>query len=235
MQSKKDQTIEKILTEALELRDKGVSLHAISGAYPEQAEEIRELFASIGAVEKGREAVRPSMDGLRKILTQLPELDTETARSWQQAAQGSRIESPYMRFWSTIHLSAWKLVLPVAAIALFVAGGFMVRKNTGTPDLPAVPSSDNGPAADQRIAMKSPAGGITTAGQSEQKAAPMAMRFSAPPSGSTSANTALSSLAAAYDAEAAQEQQYVKNSNSDRSLAMADDTYTNDPTTRYGF
>ncbi len=224
---KNNPTIEKVLAEALELRDKGVSVPAILGTYATHADDISELFRTTASLETKKNAIRPDMAGLRAILAELPE--TETA-----AERVPQTKSPYVQFWSTMHLSAWKLVLPVAAIALFVAGGFMVRKN---PAAPIAPSNALPAGSDQTIAMTAPQQKKTSAtpdDRPEASSAPTAKLF-ALSAAQDSTNTAFDAYTTAAGTESDADARSIKQSDSERQLAMADPKYMSDPTQKYGF
>ncbi len=230
-------TTEKVLLEALELRDKGVSLPTILNTYPEQAAEIQDMFASIAEVSTKKESIRPSMQGLKNILAQLPDVDSAPATA------AARTESPYVSFWSTVHLSSWKFVLPVAAIALFVAGGFFVAKKPGAraPIAPSLTDTNGAPATQPTTTTKplamntQPTAGSTSA---PKTAAPTAglRTFAAPsasaPSGSP-VDQSLSAFQTSADGESSSQDTIIHSQN-DGSLAMADTQYMSDPSATYG-
>lgn len=169
METNNKQTIEKILGDALELREKGISLHSILNTYPEHKSEIEEMFGSIGILATEREAIRVSQDAFERMLASLP------------FVEGARqpVRTP---FWSTMHYSNWKYVLPIAAVAILTGGLFISRHESGnTPiDVPSAPLAPlTNPVND--TTQINPAGTAkTTSGTAG--ATPMAMMASAPSS-----------------------------------------------------
>lgn len=116
---KQNQTIEKILTEALELYAKGVSLHSIVRTYPEFTNEIEELFATMAKLSLEREKIVVPQEGLHRLLAKIE--NTEIVKS-------ASTVSPFSRFLQSLEHSNLRFVLPIAAIAL-ITGGFVLHRN----------------------------------------------------------------------------------------------------------
>lgn len=69
---------EKNIIKALELLEKGKSIPEILNLFPEQKEELRELFQAMKTVQSAKNSIRPSETLLQEIIFQIP---NEAARA----------------------------------------------------------------------------------------------------------------------------------------------------------
>lgn len=72
MKNNFDEQFERILDEGLKLREQGMSVSEIVSKFPEQADELREIFQITEIIYKRKEQFAPSENLLRKILRALP-------------------------------------------------------------------------------------------------------------------------------------------------------------------
>lgn len=151
--------IEKILAEALDLHEKGVSLHSIVRTYPEYKAEIEELFASMATLSLEKEKVRVPAAGLERLLASLPEPEP-------LAVQKGSIRSPFTSFVSSIQVSTLRFVLPIAALALLTGGLILHKGNPNGPVAMTVPVTPSATAPAQNAP--------TTAGNETKTTAPTA-------------------------------------------------------------
>ena len=119
--------IEKVLTQALELHEKGVSLHSILRTYPAYAAEIAELFSAIALVAKKVSPIDVPEQGLARLLEALPEAAPTTHLHIPRS-----IKSPFSTVLQAMHAMQWKFVVPVAAVAL-LTGGLFLSKQANAP------------------------------------------------------------------------------------------------------
>lgn len=97
---------EKILTKALELLERGKSKLEILNLFPEQKDELRELFQTMETVQSTKNGIRPPEELLRQIISQIPDERTEHQENHL----------------SSFGFSTWfKFAIPAAAIAILVA------------------------------------------------------------------------------------------------------------------
>jgi|GEM_PF-4108314 len=202
-------TIEKVLGEALELHEKGVSLHSIVRTYPEFAEEIEGAFKAMSVMSTWKESMRVPEAGLEKILRALPETAPGNAKP---------VQSPFVRFWSTIHYTNLKYVLPIAAVA-FLTGGLIISKK-GTPPIEVPQSAVMNNQTNSAVTRPMAATTAPSAGE-----APLAMN--ATPASS------VDQAVAAFQAASAKESSTAE-SNNEKSIATADSQAITDPTQTYG-
>jgi hypothetical protein len=209
-------TIEKILGEALELHEKGVSLHSIVRTYPEHKVEIEELFGSMATISLEKEKIRVPEGGLEAILRSLP--DTEPAR------QKVAIKSPFTILISS--LSSLRFVLPIAALAL-LTGGIFIHKGTApsammpTPTMePSVITPNNSIAQNKTNS--------TTKQTTPSMTGPMRMAALAPNASQTDR------MVASFSNEAANESTIAKSNDAMSQQAISTDKQlTTDPTQTY--
>lgn len=137
-------TTEKILAEALELREKGVSLNSIIRTYPEHENELSEVFIALDTLRSKVDTIAVPEESFARLLAALPIEQTTVKKSVV-----NRIESPFTNFWANLQFTKLKFVLPIAALAL-LTGGLVINTNDGTA-VPVVPigsnETTNGPAA----------------------------------------------------------------------------------------
>lgn len=127
-------TTEKILAEALELHEKGVSLHSIVRTYPEHKTEIEELFSSMATLSLEKEKVRIPAGAFERMLAALPEIEPVTPKT------SKAIKSPFAGIFAGLQVSSLRYVLPLAALAL-LTGGIVLQKDSSAP-LAVSPTSD---------------------------------------------------------------------------------------------
>ena len=162
-------TTEKILAEALELHEKGVSLHSIVRTYPEHKAEIEELFGAMATLSLEKEKVRVPKGGLERLLASLPEVEPVTPIR-------EPIKSPFTAFMSSIQLSSLRFVLPIAALAL-LTGGIVLHKDGTNAPIALAPSTTSETVTVPATAQS----GKTTAAAAAKQAAPAATPGAAAP------------------------------------------------------
>lgn len=226
-------TTEKILAEALELHEKGVSLHSIVRTYPEHKEDIEQLFGTMATISLEKEKIKVPKDGLERLLAALP----ETAPSAARTPLAVPILSPWATFASGIQLSSLKFVLPIAALAL-LTGGLVLHKDAVTPLAMPTPSTDSSqtamPAATPTASATKPTGTATTPSAATPTAVPSAspmMKMAAlAPTGSSTTDR----MVASFSQEAAQEATIAQENDDETATAIAaDNSLTTDPTSSY--
>ena len=223
-------TIDKILAEALELHEKGVSLHSIVRIYPDYREAIEGLFGTMATISLEKEKIAVPKEGLERLLAALPE--TEPA-----APAKNPVVSPFTTFMSGIRLSSLKFVLPIAALAL-LTGGLVLHEDSSTPTVvaPMTPQNSSAPATSgEQVATATPSASAKkaatpgTATPSGPTAAPMMMAAGAP------SGSATDRMVASFSQEAAQEATIAQQNDDDTSNAAASQkAISTDPTTPNG-
>lgn len=128
-------TTEKILAEALELHEKGVSLHSIVRTYPEHRTDIEELFSAMATLSLEKEKVRIPAGAFERMLEALP----ATERPLPKRVP---IKSPFTDIFASLKVSSLRYVLPLAALAL-ITGGVAFKKDTPETQVAIVPASDS--------------------------------------------------------------------------------------------
>lgn len=144
---------EKNIIKALELLEKGKPSPEILNLFPEQKEELRELFQTMETVQSAKNNIRPPEKLLYEIISQIPDERTEH--------QENHIPS--------FGFSAWfKFAVPTAAMAIILIAVFyskllpkesqeIVQKITEQTATPTVVSPSNAPIADIKKNEKTPA------------------------------------------------------------------------------
>ena len=213
-------TIEKILTETLELHEKGVSLHSIVRTYPEHKAEIEELFGSMATLSLEKEKIVVPKGGLERLLAKLP----ETAAIDPKKARVS-VKSPFSTFMSSIQLSTLKFVLPIAALAL-LTGGIVLHNKTSVvePIAMNVPSTVTTPGASAPAAtpttdttrknVTAPNAGTTAPAATGTAPTPMTMAMNAPA-------TPTDRMVAAFNVEAAKETTIAQENDAESAQAIS--------------
>jgi len=207
-------TTERKLTQALELYEKGISLSSIQRTYPELKNEIDELFSGMAILSTHKGVIEVPVEGLERLLASLPEqmpiVETKLP-----------VQSPLSIFWSSMHLSNWKYLVPIAALAI-LTGGLIVSRHAGVPVLPStlLPSEGTGPTQVATTAKPS-ATATTTPGS-----APLAALSTSPSS--------TDRLIASFSQETARESGIASQENSQKTLALGDTSLMKDPTANYG-
>ncbi len=97
---------EKTITKALELLEGGKSELEILNLFPEQKDELRELFQTMETIQSAKNGIRPPEALLHQIISQIPDERTEHQENHL----------------SSFGFSTWfKFAIPAAAIAILVA------------------------------------------------------------------------------------------------------------------
>jgi DNA-directed RNA polymerase subunit F len=65
------ENLEKIMGEALELKEKGKTISEILDWYPEYKKELKKMFQTIDILSREKEKILPSKELLTKILSEL--------------------------------------------------------------------------------------------------------------------------------------------------------------------
>lgn len=73
MNMKYNEQSEKNIIKALELFEKGATISNILNLFPEQKEELRELFQTMETVQSAKNSIRPSETLLQEIISQIPD------------------------------------------------------------------------------------------------------------------------------------------------------------------
>lgn len=208
-------TTEKILAEALELHEKGVSLHSIVRTYPEHRSEIEELFSAMATLSLEKEKVRIPAGAFERMLAALPEIEPIAPKI------PKAIKSPFAGIFAGLQVSSLRYVLPLAALAL-LTGGIVLQKDTSAP-LAVAPVSDT-VLTDQA----SPTQSGTFALTSTTAPAAMMMKTAAPIANPTDR------MVASFQEEAAYEATIAGRDDADTEKAL-DETaaLTTDPTTSH--
>lgn len=211
----KHPTIEKILAEALELHEKGVSLHSIVRTYPEHKAEIEELFSAMATLSLEKEKVRIPAGAFERMLAALPDIEPVAPKK-----TFTTIKSPFTGMFTGLQLSSLRYVLPIAALAL-LTGGIVLQKDANAP-LAVSPASDT-TIADQTPPTESGTFALTTATPTA-----MMMKAAAPIANPTDR------MVASFQEEAAYEATIAGRDDADAEKAL-DETaaLTTDPTTSH--
>lgn len=109
MNMKYNEQSDKIIIKALELLEKGKTQPEILNLFPEQREELRELFQTMETVQSAKNNIRPSEKLLYEIISQIPD----------ERAEHQENHVPSFGF------SAWfKFAVPTAAMAIILIAVF---------------------------------------------------------------------------------------------------------------
>jgi hypothetical protein len=212
---------EKILSEALELHEKGVSLHSIVRTYPEHKEDIEALFGTMATVSLEKEKVIIPKDGLERLLRALPELES-TGRP------RASIKSPFAALIAGLQLSSLKFVLPIAALVILSGGFALHTKNGVAPSPVAMTATDQAPLAP--LAKNDAAKQIAVVNPTAKQAAtetPTPMAMSAAPA------SPADRLIASFSEEAATESTIAKRNDAENPAVAEESAVMSDPTQTY--
>lgn len=100
---------EKNIIKALELLEKGKSIPEILNLFPEQKEELQELFQAMKTVQSAKNSIRPSETLLQEIIFQIPDERAEH--------QENHVPSFGLASW-------FKFAVPTAAVAIILIAVF---------------------------------------------------------------------------------------------------------------
>lgn len=214
-------TTEKILTEALELYEKGISLHSIVRTYPEHKAEIEELFSNMATLSLEKEKIRIPAGAFERMLAALPEMEPVTPKH-------APVTSPFMDIFGSFKASSLRYVLPIAALAI-LTGGIVLQKDNTAP-LAVAPASDATFVDQARTKDAGPS--MATTMQTDQSStpttAPTAMTMKAM---SAPAATPTDRMVASFQEEAAYEATIAGRDDADTEKAVAENAaLTTDPT-----
>lgn len=100
---------EKNIIKALELLEKGKSIPEILNLFPEQKEELQELFQAMKTVQSAKNSIRPSETLLQEIIFQIPDERAEH--------QENHVPSFGLASW-------FKFAVPTAAVVIILIAVF---------------------------------------------------------------------------------------------------------------
>ncbi|MBV9349188.1 MAG: hypothetical protein JO026_00370 [Patescibacteria group bacterium] len=117
MNTAREQKIEEILTEALRLREEGISESSIFNTYTDFQAEIQAVFSSASVLESQSDHVAVPQTGLAHILNRLRTEKTESSIGQRP------ILSPFVHY--------WKIVTPIGLALVLVIGGVLTNHQGG--------------------------------------------------------------------------------------------------------
>lgn len=129
--------LEKVLTKALQFRDKGKSISDILLTFPKQKKELQELFKIIEAITRQKKNINPSQELLIKIIAQVSPIAQTVEKKKVSRYAPSRVEtkdrpSILEQIVKGVQsmTTKWKILLPVGmtVIILLLITAFSGRK-----------------------------------------------------------------------------------------------------------
>ncbi|MDD5430787.1 MAG: hypothetical protein PHP03_00995 [Candidatus Pacebacteria bacterium] len=118
---------ENILMEALKLQEQGRSVQEILNLYPENKNELQEMFETIDFLNKEKNKIEPSKEVLEKIIDQI---SSEKYVTNEEINRCSYRKGRLINLSQIHNIMNWKLIVPIGVVAVLAV--FLISQYGGS-------------------------------------------------------------------------------------------------------
>jgi hypothetical protein len=168
--SNNSENLEKIINEALNLKEEGKTISEILNLYPEYKNELKEIFQTIDILNEEKEKVLPSKELLVKILSELTSSKNVTEKEFSRYLYRSKKEpdfSGYKGRGSIIQLLERTSLMTMKKIYLGIGVLVLALIVIGAYYLTVVTPNSNQQTANQASSSQSPASSLSAAQEAQ--------------------------------------------------------------------